>query len=67
MKTLTPSPATTEFTPQAGTWVHLRDPLSPLSYDQALLLCEAASDTWVAWVPDLGETLLRRSHFFGIR
>lgn len=54
------------FVPQVGTWVNLRDLVSPLSHDQALLLCEASVEHWVAWVPDHGEALLTRAQFFGV-
>jgi hypothetical protein len=48
------------FIPQANQWVQLRDRLSEYSADQALLLCEAESDQWIAWVPNLGQVMLGR-------
>lgn len=44
-------------------WVRLRQPLSAYSPNEALLLCEEAEDSWVAWVPDLGEVRLHRYQF----
>ncbi len=51
------------FVPQRDLWVQLRN--SPTSYaeDTALLVCAAAVDVWVAWVPGYGEILLNRSEF----
>ncbi|MBW4540550.1 MAG: hypothetical protein KME43_15590 [Myxacorys chilensis ATA2-1-KO14] len=51
------------FIPQADQWVQLRDRLSEYSDDQALLLCEATDDRWVAWIPNHGEALLERDQF----
>ncbi len=58
------SPLQNRFSPMAQTWVTLRDLPSEYSFDQALLLCEADRDTWVAWVPDHGEVRLDRAQFF---
>ncbi|MEL6135842.1 MAG: hypothetical protein AAFQ61_10350 [Cyanobacteria bacterium J06626_23] len=46
------------------TWVKLLQLPSYFAYDQALLLCQASDDTWAAWVPDHGEVLLDKSHFY---
>lgn len=46
------------------TWVKLLQPPSNFAYDQAKLLCQASDDTWAAWVPNHGEVLLDRSHFY---
>lgn len=59
----TQSGASGEFIPQPNNWVKLRDRLSPISHDEALLLCEAEGDRWTAWVPDHGEVVLHRSQF----
>lgn len=45
-------------------WVKLLDLPSEYSYHEAKLLCQADENTWVAWVPDHGETLLERSQFY---
>ncbi|MBE9077850.1 hypothetical protein IQ241_11185 [Romeria aff. gracilis LEGE 07310] len=48
------------FIPKAHEWVKLRNPISEYSADEALLLCEASEDCWVAWVPGYGEARLNR-------
>lgn len=53
----------TPFVPQANEWVNLRDGMPGYGYHQALLLCEQEDGQWGAWVPDHGETLLRRDQF----
>ncbi len=53
-----------QFIPTAQSWVTLRDLPSDYSYDQALLLCKADRETWVAWVPDHGEIRLDRGQFY---
>jgi hypothetical protein len=45
-------------------WVKLLQPISDYSFDKAKLLCQESSETWMAWVPDHGEVLLDRSHFY---
>ncbi|GAB4146332.1 MAG: hypothetical protein Fur0046_24270 [Cyanobacteria bacterium J069] len=45
-------------------WVKLLQPLSAYSFQEAKLLCQAAADRWVAWVPDHGEVILNRSDFY---
>jgi hypothetical protein len=45
------------------TWVKLFQVPSEYCADEALLLCQESFDTWVAWVPGYGETLLDRSSF----
>jgi hypothetical protein len=45
-------------------WVKLLKPPSDYSFDEAQLLCQESPDTWVAWVPDYGEVVLDRSHFY---
>jgi hypothetical protein len=45
-------------------WVKLINPPSQFSDDEALLLCQESSDTWVAWVPDYGEVVLNRIDFY---
>lgn len=55
---------TEPFIPTAQSWVTLRDLPSDYSYDQALLLCKADRETWVAWVPDHGEIRLDRGQFY---
>lgn len=58
------SPSATEFVPEPNLWVKLRDPLSPYSFDEALLLCQRADGSWIAWVPDFGEVGLNRHQFY---
>ncbi|ASC69226.1 hypothetical protein XM38_001520 [Halomicronema hongdechloris C2206] len=65
MSTFTPASQTATapvngFIPQANQWVRLRDRISEYSAEEALLLCENADGSWVAWVPDHGETQLQR-------
>ena len=45
------------------TWVKLFQVPSEYCADEALLLCQESFDTWVAWIPGYGETLLDRSNF----
>ena len=45
-------------------WVKLVQPLSNYGFDEAKLLCQESPNTWVAWVPDHGEVVLDRSHFY---
>lgn len=52
------------FQPQADTWVKLRDRPHPYSDDEALLLCEVATDEWLAWVSGLGQMRLQASEFY---
>jgi hypothetical protein len=46
------------------TWVKLTTLLNPCAADEAQLLCQASPDTWVVWVPDHGEAVLNKSHFY---
>lgn len=46
-------------------WVKLLQPPSDYSFDEAKLLCQESPETWVAWVPEYGEVVLDRSHFYG--
>ncbi|MBW4521442.1 MAG: hypothetical protein KME16_17310 [Scytolyngbya sp. HA4215-MV1] len=52
------------FNPQPSTWVRLRELPSTYSFDEALLLCRAADDRWLAWIPDFGEILLEPGQFY---
>ena len=45
-------------------WVKLLQPPSDYAFDEAKLLCQESLETWVAWVPDHGEVVLDRSHFY---
>lgn len=47
------------------TWVKLWQVPSAYAADEAKLLCQASDNAWVAWVPDHGEVVLDRSHFYG--
>ncbi|WP_432811977.1 hypothetical protein [Pantanalinema sp. GBBB05] len=46
-------------------WVKLLQPLSLLSADEALLLCQYSEHQWLAWVPEYGEILLDTDQFYG--
>ncbi|NJL49558.1 MAG: hypothetical protein HC929_21655 [Leptolyngbyaceae cyanobacterium SM2_5_2] len=46
------------------TWVTLLQLPSQYAAREAKLLCQASPNTWVAWVPDHGEIVLDRSHFY---
>lgn len=46
------------------TWVKLLQPPSEYGFEEAKLLCQESSDAWVAWVPDYGEIVLDKSHFY---
>ncbi|NJO70725.1 MAG: hypothetical protein HC825_01430 [Oscillatoriales cyanobacterium RM1_1_9] len=53
-----------QITYSRDTWVKLIQPLSDYSFDEAKLLCQASPNNWTAWVPDQGEVVLDRSHFY---
>jgi hypothetical protein len=46
------------------TWVKLTRLLNPYAADEAKLLCQVSPDDWVTWVPDHGEVILSKSHFY---
>ena len=46
------------------TWVKLLQSPSNYGFDEAKLLCQKSPNIWVAWVPDHGEVMLDRSHFY---
>lgn len=60
----TPLSPVCHITYKRDEWVKLFNPLSDSSFDEALLLCQESSETWVAWVPDYGEIILNRSSFY---
>jgi hypothetical protein len=45
-------------------WVTLLEPLTEFACDEAMLLCQDADESWIAWVPDHGEVVLNRSQFY---
>ncbi len=45
-------------------WVKLLKLPSEYAYDEARLLCQETSTSWVAWVPDHGEVILDHSEFY---
>lgn len=47
----------------SSTWVKLHNPPAELCQDEALLLCQAAANQWVAWIPDYGKILLGTTDF----
>lgn len=46
------------------TWVNLLQLPSRYAYEKAKLLCPASDSSWAAWVPNHGEVILDRSHFY---
>ncbi|HEY9635720.1 MAG TPA: hypothetical protein V6D14_20110 [Coleofasciculaceae cyanobacterium] len=58
-----PDLSTTKLHEQASTWVQLKEPPSPYSHDEALLLCQHSETEWVAWIPEYGEIILHQSQF----
>lgn len=44
-------------------WVKLHKPPTELCQGEALLLCQAANNQWVAWIPDYGKILLTSEDF----
>lgn len=46
------------------TWVKLLTSQGEYAFDEAKLLCQESSNSWVAWVPDCGEVAIDRSHFY---
>jgi hypothetical protein len=52
------------ITSNRDSWVKLLQSPSDYGFDEAKLLCQASSNTWVAWVPDYGEVMLNKSHFY---
>lgn len=46
------------------TWVKLTQLPNEYAADEAKLLCQASADTWVTWVPDHGEVVLHKRHFY---
>lgn len=48
---------------QPSTWVKLLELPSPLSFDEALLLCQCSESEWLAWIPDHGEAVLHTRQF----
>jgi len=47
----------------SSAWVKLHHPPTELCQDEALLLCQAANNQWVAWIPDYGKILLTAEDF----
>jgi hypothetical protein len=52
-------------TDASGTWVKVKNPPTPYSFDEALLLCEQDEGRWVVWIPDFGEMILIEGQFYG--
>lgn len=53
-----------QVTYNRDSWVKLIDVPSEYSHDQALLLCQESSDSWIAWVPNHGEVVLEKGNFY---
>lgn len=47
-----------------NSWVKLHQRPNEYSFDEAMLLCQESSNTWLAWVPDHGEIRLSSSDFY---
>jgi hypothetical protein len=47
----------------SSVWVKLYSPPTGLCQEEALLLCQAADNQWVAWIPDYGKILLAAEDF----
>ncbi len=47
----------------SSAWIKLHNPPTELCQDEALLLCQAANNQWVAWIPDYGKILLAPEDF----
>lgn len=54
------------FQPQADTWVKLRERPDDYSDDEALLLCETETGSWLAWVAGFGAIELQPGEFYRI-
>ncbi len=48
---------------EASNWVHLFQPPTEYSFDEALLLCRQDEESWVAWIPSYGEIILKEAEF----
>jgi hypothetical protein len=48
---------------ESHTWVKLLELSSPYSHDEALLLCQESETEWVAWIPNIGEIILKIDRF----
>ncbi|NJR67701.1 MAG: hypothetical protein HC771_02825 [Synechococcales cyanobacterium CRU_2_2] len=55
---------TCRITYNRDAWVKLLHLPSESACDEAQLLCQESPDTWIAWVPNHGEAVLNRSHFY---
>ena len=53
-----------KITYNRNSWVKLLQLPNEYSFDEAMLLCQESSETWIAWVPGHGEILLDRSDFY---
>lgn len=50
--------------PTVSTWVKLVRSPNPFCGDEALLLCQYSANQWLAWLPNLGETVLNEDEFY---
>jgi hypothetical protein len=48
----------------SGTWVRLKNPPTPYSFEEALILCEQDEGRWVVWIPNFGEMILIEGQFY---
>lgn len=56
------APKSNQYAPSM--WVHLFQPPTDFSFDEALLLCQQDDDdTWVVWIPGYGEMTLKETEF----
>jgi len=47
----------------SSVWVKLHTPPTEVCQQEALLLCQATNNQWVAWIPDYGKILLAAEDF----
>jgi hypothetical protein len=58
-----PTPRSRLSLASSSAWVTLHNPPTELCQEEALLLCQAANNQWVAWIPDYGKILLTPEDF----
>ena len=46
------------------TWVKLLEKPSSYADDEAKLICQESSDTWLTWVPNHGQLVVDKSLFY---
>lgn len=51
---------------EPSTWVKVFNPPTTFAFSEALLLCQASENHWLAWIPDHGEVLLHTDDFYNL-